>query len=132
MSIQIKVRLKHIATAIVIAAAFVACQASNIDKFPDPGHVVVHVNDQNSAPVSGATIDLVFPDNGFVWRSAVTDASGNASPGAGDGGVLPGNYNVRITPPTGYHLAAGASNSVPITVQSNKQVSLSIQLLTGP
>lgn len=115
-----------------VAALVGACQPSTVDKFPDPGQVVVSVKDQNARAVAGATVDLLIPDNTLVWRSAVTDASGNASPGATDGGVLPGNYNVRVTPPSGYHLVTGASNSVAITVQSNKQVSLSIQIVAGP
>lgn len=119
--------------AVTCGSSFLAgCQSSTIDKFPDPGQVTVAVKDQNSLAVSGVTVDLLIPDNSLVWRSAVTDVNGNASPGAADGGVLPGNYNVRVTPPAGYHLVAGASNSVPITVQSNKRVSLSIQIVAGP
>ena len=116
----------------VAAVVLGACQSSTVDKFPDPGQVVVTVVDQNTAHVAGVTVDLLLPDNGFVWRSAVTDASGVASPGAPDGGVLPGNYNVRVTPPSGYHIASGSPNSVPITVSSNKQVSLTIPIVSDP
>jgi hypothetical protein len=125
-------RAAALGAAVFSSFLFLACESSTVDKFPDPGQVKVHVNDQGGSAVSGATIDLLTADNALVWRSAVTDALGNASPGAEDGGVLPGNYNGRITPPAGYHLAPGQPNSVPITVQSNKQASLSIQILTGP
>ena len=109
-----------------------ACESSTIDKFPDPGHVFVTVTDQNNEPVEGATIALILPDNSLVWRSAVTDATGHAGPGESDGGVLPGNYNAKITPPSGYIVPGTQQNPIPITVQSNKSVSLSHKLTKNP
>lgn len=117
--------------AVAASTLLGACQSSTVDKFPDPGQVTVKVTDQNTNAVSGATVDLLLPENGFVWRSAVTDVTGAAHVGAPDG-ILPGNYNVRVTPPANYQLNPAVSNSVPITVQSNKTVSLTIGILTKP
>ncbi len=119
----------------VIAAFLVlsgACATVPADSFPDPGHVLVTVTDQNNAAVSGATIQLIISPSGLVWRSAVTDGSGKAGPGETDGGVLPGDYNANILPPTGYAIASAQTNPLAITVQSNKTINLSYKLTKGP
>ena len=104
----------------------------NPDKFPDPGHVIATVTDQNNAAVTGANVQLLFPENGFVWRSALTDANGKGEPGQADGGVLPGSYNANVVAPTGYTVATTQQNPIPIAVQSNKTVTLSFKLTKAP
>ncbi len=108
--------------------AATACQVSNIDKFPDPGHVTAHVSDQNGAAVAGATVNLLIPGSVFIWRGAVTDGSGNASPGETDGGIIPGDYNATVAAPAGYSIPSTQTLPVPITVRSNKTINLSFKL----
>jgi hypothetical protein len=61
-------------------------------------------------------------------RSAISDVTGSATPGDEDGGVLPGDYLANIVPPPGLVLSATQPNPVPITVESNKTVSLTFTL----
>ena len=121
-------------TALVLISA--ACEPSTIDKFPDPGHVLATVTDQNNAAVPGATVQLFFqlnyPQDGTLWRSAVTDGFGKAAPGETDGGVLPGDYNAKIVAPTGYSVPSTQTNPIAITVQSNKTINLSYKLTKSP
>jgi hypothetical protein len=108
--------------------AFTGCEPANVDKFPDPGHVVAHVVDQASAPVPGANVQLLIPGTSIPWRSAISDVSGNAMPGEADGGVLPGDYLANIVPPPGLVISATQSNPVAITIESNKTVNLTFSL----
>jgi len=108
--------------------AFSGCQPTNVDKFPDTGHVVAHVVDQSGAPVSGANVQLLIPGTSLAWRSAITDATGTATPGAEDGGVLPGDYLANIVPPTGMDVSATQQNLISITIESNKTITLTFTL----
>jgi hypothetical protein len=115
---------------ILVAAslALAGCQPANVDKFPDPGHVIAHVVDQTSAPVAGANVQLLIPGTTLAWRSAISDATGNAVPGQEDGGVLPGDYLANIVPPQGLVLSATQPNPVAITIESNKTINVTFQL----
>ncbi len=108
--------------------AFAGCQAVNVDKFPDSGHVLVHVSDQNAAAVVRATVNLLIPGSNLIWRGATTDASGNAGPGESDGGIIPGNYNATVIAPSGYSVPSTQTLPVAITVESNKTINLSFKL----
>ncbi len=123
------IRRSAVAVFVLILSA---CQVSDIDKFPDPGHVLAHVSDQNNAAVAGATVNLLIPASNFVWRGATTDGSGNAGPGEIDGGILPGDYNAVVVPPAGYSVPSTQTLPVPIIVQSNKTINLSFKLTKGP
>lgn len=129
---MIATRLVRRAAIVALVVGGTACEASNIDKFPDPGHVLATVTDQNNAAVSGATIQLLVLQDGLVWRSATTDGFGKAGPGETDGGVLPGDYNAKIVAPTGYTVPSTQTNPIAITVQSNKTINLSYKLTKSP
>jgi hypothetical protein len=120
------IRLKLFLAA--ASLAITACEAVNVDKFPDPGHVVAHVVDQNSAPVAGANVQLLIPETMLPWRSGVSDVAGNATPGEEDGGVLPGDYLANIVPPQGLVLSATQPNPIAITVESNKTLNITFRL----
>ena len=121
-------RFHAIAFVAAAALALGGCEAANVDKFPDPGHVIAHVVDQSGAPVSGANIQLLIPGTALPWRSAITDATGTAEPGAADGGVLPGDYLANIVPPPGLNLSQTQQNPISITIESNKTVNVTFTL----
>ena len=116
------------AIAFAAALALGGCQAANVDRFPDSGHVIAHVVDQGSAPVSGANIQLLIPGTALPWRSAITDATGTAEPGAEDGGVLPGDYLANIVPPPGLNVSQTQQNPISVTIESNKTVNITFNL----
>jgi len=133
---MIFIRARKIAAIAGVILCSGACATMPSDAFPDPGHVLATVTDQNNAPVPGANVQLFFqlnyPQDGTMWRSAVTDGSGKAAPGETDGGVLPGDYYVKVVPPTGYTVPSTQTNPIAISLQSNKTISLSYKLTKTP
>jgi hypothetical protein len=105
---------------------------SQPDKFPDPGHVVVQVNDTLGAGVPGAVCDLDLPDGSLTWRSGTTGATGRVDIASSEGGVLPGSYVLVVKPPAGYALAPGQAASTPVTVTSNVVSPFTVTLAAVP
>ena len=113
-----------------VAASIVGCGGgpTNPDKFPDPGHIVIHVADSLGKPVPNVLVELRTPDLGLVWRSGSTALGGRVEIGQSQGGVLPGDYAVTIKLPTGYALGPGQAASTPVTIKSNQQTDVVVTL----
>lgn len=101
------------------------------DKFPDPGHIIVRVLDTSARPVAGVLVQLWTADLTLVWRDGTTGADGRIEIGQAQGGVLPGDYVVKVQLPDGYALAAGQPASTPVSVRSRAQTSV-VVTLTAP
>jgi hypothetical protein len=93
--------------ALLILAMALACRRS----YP-LGKLSVQTVDANYAPVRGVAADLfkVTPSGHVYWRASRTGGNGFAVFGENNGGVIEGDYVVRVSLMAGQTLAPGESN----------------------
>lgn len=82
------------------------------------GQLSARVIDANNAGIFGVEADLYKLDGGGaqLWRRSLTSTNGIAVFGASDGGVVAGDYFIRVTFNSNHDLAPGQSNDRPVTV----------------
>lgn len=88
------------------------------------GKLSVRVIDANNAGVQGALLDLYKIENGapIHWRAAASTSDGTAVFGERDGGVIEGEYFIRVRFTTAHELAEGESNDRPVTVREGDDI----------
>jgi hypothetical protein len=101
--------------------AFSAAIIGGCTDFSDPpsqlGHLTVSLKDETGAGVAGIPVDLLLNDRSTLWATLRTSADGTGEFRAGDGGVIPQGYIVRVVlTGTSYRLAANETNDKPIQV----------------
>jgi hypothetical protein len=126
------VHLRQLAARLPIwsaVLALTACGGGDADRFPDPGFVVVQVNDTLGRPVANVLCELKTADLVLVWRSGTTGADGRVDIARSQGGILPGDYAVTVKPPSGYSLAPAQAAVTPVVVRSNQETDVAVTLL---
>ena len=105
--------------SIVVAAA--GCDLT--ENYP-LGDLSARVVDQNNVGVQGALLDLYKLENGATihWRATVSSADGRGVFGASDGGVIEGEYFVRVRFLSLHQLAPGETNDRPVTLSEGDDV----------
>jgi hypothetical protein len=112
---------KSVITRRTLLLAFSAAIIGGCTDFSDPppqlGHLNVSLKDETGAGVGGIPVDLLLNDRSTVWGSLRTSSDGTGEFRAGDGGVIPQGYIVRVVlAGTSYKLAANETNDKPIQV----------------
>lgn len=117
---------------------FFACLGSMLSACSEPfdistiistGRLVVEVSDTSNAPVPDVPVTLLLLNDSSVWRTGRTGADGRAELGAEDGGVLTGDYLVRVTPPPGYRVPSTDPHPIPLRIITNFTLFLPVTLV---
>jgi len=120
--------------AFVWLTTSVACSLGT-ENYP-LGRLSVRVVDESDVGVQGVAVDLhKYVDGGsLLWRASSTGSNGIAVLGASDGGVIEGDYFIRIKLiTTGYQLATGETNDRPVTVEEGDDVVVTFHVVSaGP
>ncbi len=90
------------------------------------GDLRARVVDQNNVGIQGVLLDLykMQGSNAVYWRATATSANGVGVFGERDGGVVPGDYFVRVSFVSQHRLAAGQTNDRPVTVAEGDDITL--------
>lgn len=93
------------------------------------GRLSVQVLDPSNTGMSGVLLDLYKLEGGdpIYWRATATSSSGRGEFGERDGGVIAGDYFVRVVFRTNHELAPGETNDRPITVREGDQILLTFR-----
>jgi hypothetical protein len=109
----------------MILAMALACRRSY-----SLGRVSVQTVDANNAPVSGVAADLfkITSSGRIYWRASRTGLNGFAVFGEKDGGVIEGDYVIRVSPMPWQTLAPGEANdrAVKLKVGDNTVVTFRV------
>lgn len=113
-------------TALLISAMAVACTQS----YP-LGKLSVQTIDSNDAPVSGVAADLfkLTPTGRVYWRASRTGVNGFAVFGEKNGGVIEGDYVVRVSLMVGQALAPGESNDRPVKLKAGDKTVVTFRVV---
>jgi hypothetical protein len=103
-----------------LLCAFTSLACSDSTSASTLGKVSAQAIDANNAGIQGAQADLykVVPGGAVLWRSGLTSTNGLAVFGAGEGGVVTGDYYIHLSFINNYRLVAGETNDKPVTVSS--------------
>lgn len=95
------------------------------------GNLSARVIDDNNAGVQGALLDLYKIEGGFPihWRATASSADGTGVFGESDGGVIEGQYFIRVRFTTPHALAAGESNDRPVTVREGEDIVVTFRVV---
>lgn len=81
--------------------------------------VVVQVTDTAGSPVPNVPVMLLLAENGTLWRTGRTGSDGKGEIAPQDGGVLWGDYLLRVVPPAGYVVDPRRPHPLPLRVEGN-------------
>ncbi len=107
----------------------VGCNATGT--YPPLGRLSAQVVDANNAGVQGALLDLYKVEGGasILWRASTTSSNGMGEFGVGDGGVIAGEYFIRVRFTTQHELAPGESNDRPVTVNEGDDIVVTFRVV---
>lgn len=96
---------------------------SSTENYP-LGDLSVEVLNQNNVGIQGVLLDLYKVEGGtsIYWRATTTGSNGIGVFGERDGGVIEGEYFVRVIFPTLYQLAPGETNDRPVTLREGDDI----------
>lgn len=109
--------------------AAVGC--SNLTSTLPLGRLSAQVVDANNAGVQGELLDLYKVGAGapILWRASITGSNGIGQFGASDGGVIAGEYFIRVRFVTQHELAPGESNDRPVTVNEGDNIVVTFRVV---
>ena len=95
------------------------------------GRLSAKVIDANNAGVQGVLLDLYKVDGGrsILWRASISSSDGIGEFGASDGGVIAGDYFIRVSFVTQYELAPGESNDRPVIVNEGDNIVVTVRVV---
>ena len=95
------------------------------------GRLSAKVIDANNAGVQGVLLDLYKVEGGgsILWRASISSSDGTGEFGASDGGVITGEYFIRVSFVTQYELAPGESNDRPVTVNEGDNIVVTVRVV---
>lgn len=95
------------------------------------GRLTAKVVDANNAGVQGILLDLYKVEGGrsILWRASITSSDGTGEFGQSNGGVLAGDYFIRVKFVTQHQLAPGESNDRPVTVNEGDNIVLTFRVV---
>lgn len=67
-----------------------------------------------------------------MWRASITSSNGIGEFGASNGGVLAGEYFIRVRFITQHELAPGESNDRPVTVNEGDDIVVTFRVVPKP
>lgn len=99
-------------------ALFFGTAGCNLNESYPLGRLSVEVLNQNDVGVQGILVDLykVEGNQSTYWRASATGSDGVGVFGERDGGVIAGDYFIRVIMTPSYELAPGQSNDRAVTV----------------
>lgn len=131
--------MRVIRPRIVVLAACVALISSlscnDLTTTYPLGKLSAKVVDANNVAVQGVLVDLykLTLSGPILWRASATSSDGIAVFGASDGGVIAGDYYIRLSFITGYQLAPGETNDRAVTVREGDDIVVTFQVVAaGP
>lgn len=95
------------------------------------GRLSVQVVDANNAGVQGALLHLYKVEGGesILWRNTVTGSDGIGEFGTRDGGVIEGEYFIRVHFTTQHEFAPGETNDRPVTVAEGDNIVVTFRVV---
>jgi hypothetical protein len=116
----------HRRTPLLIFAMALACGRS----YP-LGKLAVRTVDANNAPVSAVAADLFKnTPSGFVyWRASRTGRNGFAIFGEKNGGVIEGDYIIRVSPMPWLKLAHGETNDRAVKLKEGDNIVVTFRVV---
>jgi len=95
------------------------------------GSLSAQVLNQNNAGVQGLLLDLYKIEGGtpIYWRASATSSNGVGVFGERDGGVVEGDYFIRVVLTPSYDLAPGETNDRPVTVREGDDITVTFRLV---
>ena len=95
------------------------------------GRLSAKVIDANNAGVQGVLLDLYKVEGGrsILWRASLSSSDGIGEFGASDGGVIAGEYFIRVRFVTQYELAPGESNDRPVAVNEGDNIVVTVRVV---
>jgi hypothetical protein len=95
------------------------------------GRLSAQVVDPNNAGVQGVLLNLYKVEGGrsILWRGSITSSDGSGEFGASDGGVIAGEYFIRVRFVTQHELAPGESNDRPVTVNEGDNIVVTFRVV---
>ena len=131
--------MKEIRLRIVAVAAFACVLASlacgSSTAVSAVGKLSAKVVDANNVGIQGANADLykLIGGGALLWRASSTSSDGIAVFGASEGGVVAGDYYIRVSFITNNQLAAGETNDKPVTVKEGDDLVVTFHAVSvGP
>jgi hypothetical protein len=116
----------------LVAVEFVLASVScNLTETYPLGNLSVQVLNQSNAGVQGALLDLYKLEGGasIAWRATATNSDGIGVFGARDGGVIEGDYFIRLILTPAFELAPGESNDRPVTVREGDDITVTFRVM---
>jgi hypothetical protein len=95
------------------------------------GRLSAKVIDANNAGVQGVLLDLYKVEGGrsILWRAIISSSDGIGEFGASDGGVIAGEYFIRVRFVTQHELAPGESNDRPVTMNEGDNIVVTVRVV---
>jgi len=123
-------RRRHFLPGLALLLAFAASGCSLNESYP-LGSLAVRVVNQNDVAVPGILLDLYKVEGtaSIYWRASATSSNGVGAFGERDGGVIAGEYFIRVLLTPAYELAPGESNDRPVTVREGDDLTITFRLV---
>jgi hypothetical protein len=95
------------------------------------GKLSVRTVDANNAPVSGVAADLYknTPSGRVYWRASRTGVNGFAVFGEKNGGVIEGDYIIRVGPMPWQKLDPGEANDRPVKLKKGDNTVVTFRIV---
>lgn len=115
---------RQLATLLAFGFLLAAVGCSDPTSTIPIGRLSVQVLDANNAGVQGVLLDLYKVEGGasILWRFSITSTNGIGEFGVGEGGVIAGEYFIRVRFITQHELAPGETNDRPVTVAEGDNI----------
>ncbi|CAN5237732.1 hypothetical protein BH24GEM2_BH24GEM2_17540 [soil metagenome] len=92
------------------------------------GRIMVQVTSAEGEPVADVPLVLLRAGTGTLWRTGRTGSDGTGEIAPEDGGVLWGDYLLKVTPPAEYFVDPTRSHPIPFRLQGD-QITLEVVLV---
>jgi hypothetical protein len=115
----------------ILPALLLVCFVGCSDATAPLGRLTVKDIDANDAGVQGIFLDLYKLEAGrtILWRTGITGSDGTAEMGAGEGGIVAGDYLVHVRFVTQHQLAPGESNDRRVTVNEGDNIVVTFRVV---
>lgn len=114
--------------ALVLFLGAVGCNATTTGPL---GRLSAQAVDTKNVGVPGIVADLYREEGGswLLWRTSTTASNGIGEFGTSDGGVIAGEYVVRVRFVTQHELAPGESSDRPVTVKDGDNIVVTFRVV---
>lgn len=125
-----QLRRHSLLPALALLLGAVGC-SNTTTTYPSLGRLSAQAVDAKNVGVQGIVVDLYRKEGGswLLWRTSTTGSNGIGEFGASDGGVIAGEYLVRVRFVTQHELAPGESNDRPVTVKDGDNIVVTFRVV---